>query len=350
MTLMKRGNVWWTYFTIGGVRYQQSTKTSNKRLAEDVERELRNKAVKQQFNLHPDYDPTLTVAVLAAQFKESKPAFYTLDRLKHLLPFFGSMRVAEVTKNKCLEYRNARKVEKPKLKDSTLNKDLGVLRHLLYWAVDAQLIPANPLARLPMIRERRTARPVMSVADEEKLLAVAKPHLKDLIVAAVDTGLRRGELLAQQWEHVDLVRGILFVSHSKTPEGESREIPLTARLIAVLRKRLEQLGPAPANGHVFTYAKKPMLDVKTGWNSAQAKTKLLRHYRFHDLRHTFNSRLMDAGVIVDIRKALMGHEDRSVHWGYTHVELPAKREAIKKLEAWREQELTNLRKIKAIRA
>jgi integrase len=174
--------------------------------------------------------------------------------------------------------------------------------------------------------------------------------MRDLIVAGVDTGMRRGELLAQQWEHVDLVRGILFVSRSKTPEGESREIPLTARLTLILKKRLEQRGSTPATGHVFTYAKKPMLDVKTGWNSAQAKAKLLRHYRFHDLRHTFNSRMMDAGVIADIRKALMGHEDRSVHWGYTHVELPAKREAIKKLEAWREQELKTLRKIKTMRA
>jgi integrase len=350
MTLMKRGNVWWVYFTIGGVRYQESTKTSNRRIAEEVERQLRNEVVKKQFNLHPDYDPTLTINAISEKFKGTNPAFYTLDRLKHLSPFFGSMRVAEVTKNKCLEYRNTRKVEKPKLKDATLNKDLGVLRHLLYWAVDEQLIPANPLARLPMIRERRTARPVMSVGDEEKLLAVAKPHLKDLIIAALDTGMRRGELLGQLWEHVDLVRGILFVSRSKTPEGESREIPLTERLIEILRKKSEQSGSEEPSGHVFTYAKRPILDVKTGWNSAQVKAELIRHYRFHDLRHTFNSRLMDAGVIADIRKVLMGHEDRSVHWGYTHVELPAKREAIKKLEAWRERELKALRTIKSIRA
>ena len=347
MTLMKRGRIWWAYFTIGRRRHQVSTKTTNKRLAEDVERKLREEAVRHHFDLHPDYDPTLTLAILGAKFPATNPPHYTVDRLKHLLPFFGSMRIAEITKNKCLEYRNARKREKPKLKDATLNKDLGVLRHVLYWAVDEQLIPSNPLTRLPMVRTRRTTRPVMSVADEEKLLAVAKPHLKDLIVAALDTGMRRGELLAQQWEHVDLVRGMLFVSRSKTPEGESREIPLTGRFIEMLKNQTERGVPT---GHVFGYGGKPILDMKTTWNAAQSRAGLTRRYRFHDLRHTFNSRLMEAGVIADIRKALMGHEDRSVHSLYTHVELPAKREAIKRLEAWRERELKNLRNVKSIRA
>ena len=50
--------------------------------------------------------------------------------------------------------------------DATVNRALSVLRHILYWAVDEQLIQANPLARLPLVRERRLKRPVMSVAEE----------------------------------------------------------------------------------------------------------------------------------------------------------------------------------------
>ena len=62
------------------------------------------------------------------------------------------------------------------------------------------------------------------------LLAAAKDHLRAMIIAALDTGMRRGEITSQRWEDIDFSRKLLFVTRSKTPEGESREIPLTERL------------------------------------------------------------------------------------------------------------------------
>jgi len=74
--------------------------------------------------------------------------------------------------------------------------------------------------------------------------------------------------------------------------------------------------------------------VKRTWKTA-LKNAGIRHVRFHDLRHTFNTRLMEAGVLQEIRMALMGHSSGSkVHSIYTHIELPAKRIAIRKLEQW----------------
>jgi len=95
---------------------------------------------------------------------------------------------------------------------------------------------------MPLVRERRTPRMVMSVAEEVHLLGAAAPHLRNLVIAAFDTGMRRGELLGQRWEHVDLGRNLLFVTRSKTAEGEAREIPLTRRLIALLARRSQSTG------------------------------------------------------------------------------------------------------------
>ncbi len=79
---------------------------------------------------------------------------------------------------------------------------------------------------------------------------------------------------------------------------------------------------------------RPVRIVKRTWKTA-LKNAGIRHVRFHDLRHTFNTRLMEAGVLQEIRMALMGHSSGSkVHATYTHIELPAKREAIRKLEQW----------------
>jgi len=77
-----------------------------------------------------------------------------------------------------------------------------------------------------------------------------------------------------------------------------------------------------------------MKTLKTSWTAALRRAKL-PHTRFHDLRHTFNSRLVEVGVVEATRKALMGHSSGGdVHSIYTHVELPLLREAIHRLEAW----------------
>jgi integrase len=81
-----------------------------------------------------------------------------------------------------------------------------------------------------LARERRTRRQILSVEEEQILLYAAPEHLKRMIIAALDTGMRRGEITGQRWEHVDFSRKLLFVTRSKTPEGEAREIPLFERL------------------------------------------------------------------------------------------------------------------------
>ncbi|HEV3306493.1 MAG TPA: site-specific integrase [Candidatus Sulfotelmatobacter sp.] len=329
MTLYKRGRIWWSNFVRNGIRHQTSTRATDRRTAERIEEKLKNDVALRLFGII-DFDPNLTFSEIAERFKKTNPAKYTLDRLQHLLPFFGPMRISEITRNRAAEYRTIRKEEKPNLKDATLNKDVGVLRHVLYWAQGEKLIPSNPVARVPMARVRRIARPVMSVEEEERILAVAPEHLQNVIIGALDTGMRRKELFSERWEDIDFNRDLLTVTHSKTPEGEAREIPFTSRF----KNLLASVPKEERVGLIFTYQGNAVLDLKTSWNTAQEKAGFTRHYRFHDLRHCFNTRLMEAGVIADVRMAIMGHEAGTIHAGYTHVEPPAKREAIKKLERW----------------
>lgn len=78
--------------------------------------------------------------------------------------------------------------------------------------------------------------------------------------------------------------------------------------------------------------------LKTGWKAALRRAKL-RYYRFKDLRSSFNSRLIEAGVIKDVRKELMGHSrNEDTNDLYSHIELPVLREAIEKLEQWVEKQ------------
>lgn len=337
MSLYKRGNVWWSYFYSQGIRQQFSTGTSNRRQAETIEAKFKEEANKQQFQI-VKADPNMSFGELAMRFLASSSArphhFY---HLKLLLPYFADVTVLRLTKPMAEEYRRLRKLEHPKhpCKDATVNRDLSALRHILYWAVDEQLIAANPLARLKMARERQTRRQVLSVSEEQLLLEAAPDHLHAMIIAALDTGMRRGEITSQRWEDVDFARQLLFVTRSKTPEGESREIPLTERLLGLLT------GQHQPEGLVFLYQGEPVRIIKRSWKTA-LKNAGVRHVRFHDLRHTFNTRLMEAGVMQEVRMALMGHSPgNKVHSTYTHVELPIKREAIRKLEAWVAMQMQN---------
>lgn len=327
MSLWKRGNVYWSYIYVDGIRYSQSTGTGNLRLATQIEQRFR-----EQLNLkrHQIVEPRpeMTFGELSALFlAEGDRKDWHVDRLKLLLPYWSETPIGRIHKSMVADYRRRRHAAKA-VTDTTINRDLEALRHILFWAVDEGFLPANPLSRLRLVPERRKPRSIMTVAEEEKLLTAAAPHLRSIIIAALDTGMRRGELTHQLWEHVDFARRVLFVTRSKTAEGEGREIPLTERAYSLL------LALRQPEGLIFTFRNRPIRIVKTAWKAAVRRAGI-RYYRFHDMRHAFNTRLMEAGVMQEVRKALMGHSSgEDVNAIYTHVELPAKREAIRKLEAW----------------
>jgi integrase len=327
MTLFRRGNVFWAYVYVDGVRHAKSTGTTNRRQAEQIEQRFKDELNLKRQGMS-QLAPETTFGELAARFlAEGQPRPYHLDRLKMLLPYFAGTPIGRITKNLALAYRKYRHSGK-RISDTTVNRDLEALRSILFWAVDEGLLSTNPLSRVRMTRERKKPRFVLSVAEEELLLQSAAPHLRAIVVAALDTGMRRGEILSQRWEHVDINRQLLSVTHSKTPEGEAREVPLTGRLLEFLRAQRKP------EGLVFTFKGQPIHKIKTAWMTAIRRAGI-RYYRFHDLRHCFNCRLMEAGVLQEVRKALMGHSTgEGAHSTYIHVELPIKRDAIRKLEAW----------------
>lgn len=328
LALYKRGNVFWSYVWVDGVRHAKSTGSTNRRTAEGIDQRF-----KEELNLARmgvvEPKPEMTFSELAARFlADGCPRPYHVDRLKLLLPYWGATAIGRITKAGAKQYRAYRHETKKNLSDTTVNRDLEALRHMLFWAVDEGLLLANPLSRVPMVRERRKPRLMLTVTEEDRLLTAAAPHLRSIIIAALDSGMRRGEILTELWEHVDFTRRLLYVTHSKTAGGEAREIPLTERFFADLEARRNP------EGNVFTFDEEPISRIKTAWKGALRRAGL-RYVRFHDLRHAFNTRLLEAGVQQEIRKALMGHSTgEDVNSIYTHIEIGLKREAIQKLERW----------------
>jgi integrase len=168
---------------------------------------------------------------------------------------------------------------------------------------------------------------VLSIEEELLLLPASAEHLREIVIVALDTGLRRGEILKQRWEDVDFNRRVLSVSRSKTPEGEAREIPLTDRVFTLLSEKRQ------GEGLIFLYEGRAIFTLKTAWRAAIRRAGI-RYIKFHYLRHTFATRLLDLGILREVRMSLLGHTFGDTHESYEHVELPMKRDAIAKLGAW----------------
>jgi integrase len=340
MSVWRRpSGIYESHVMLDGVRYRKSTGTANKRLAEKIDRKHEEELLAQRFQVEQhEFRPTMKFAELATRFIGSGVAkAWHPERLKIILPYFAGMEIGHIGKAVVQRYRAHRHSQR-KLTETTVNRDLECLRRILYWGVDEGYLPANPLARMKLEKPRRKKRPVMSIEEEEKLLTSSAPHLKKINICALDAGMRRAEILNQEGKDIDFARRVVVVTRSKTPGGECREIPMTQRLFDLLSQE-----PLP-DGLIFTYEGKPIHRIKTAWKAAVRRAGI-RPFRFKDLRATFNSRLIEAGVIKDVRKELMGHSrNEDTNDLYSHIELPLLREAIGRLEAWRNQQIELLRK------
>ena len=139
----------------------------------------------------------------------------------------------------------------------------------------------------------------------------AKPHLRSLPAFAGDKGGRKSELLNLDWLNVDLDRG--FVTFRKTKNGEDRSVRLTNRAKQVLT----DLTPQEC-GPVFTYRGQAFKDVKTSFDHARTRAGV-EDFRFHDLRHTFASRLVQQGVSLYEVMHLTGHKSFEMVQRYAHL-------------------------------
>lgn len=227
---------------------------------------------------------------------------------------------------------------------ATASRDLACLRSALSKAVEWKLLDMNPLLGLRnrtvesrkvvrflssdetlRLRTALQARDTALIAAREsgnawraarrKALLPVIPangfgdHLTPLVLLAMNTGLRRGELLALTWEDIALQGAMLTVRAEIAKSGKQRHVPLNAEALDVLVRWRAQ----SAAGRVFGVD-----DCKNAWRNLLAAAQIER-FRFHDLRHHFASRLVSQGVDINTVRVLLGHADIKMTLRYAHL-------------------------------
>jgi integrase len=154
----------------------------------------------------------------------------------------------------------------------------------------------------------------LSKAEESRLMAVLPKKYRPMVIVSLNTGLRKSEQLNLQWRDVDFRQGLLQVRNSKP--GDSRYIPMNAAVVQAL-KTLPRRIHSP---FVFAgrKAEAHMNDLPKYWEEYLKKAKI-ENFHWHDLRHTFASRLVMAGADLYTVKKLLGHHDMKMTERYAHL-------------------------------
>jgi integrase len=351
MAVFKREGTphWQIEFTFKGQKVRQSSGTSKKREAEERERILRQE-LKEQLLLGKVADMSFGQAVdryydgvvlPKGNVLVAKRELYALSQLRDDLG--ASTPITKLSARVLADYKDRLLGEKKA--PATVNRYLATVKAILNKAKNEwgtlTVVPTIKLLPLDNARHRW-----LTEGEEQKLLPVCAPHLRDLVVFLMDTGARLREATTLTWVDVDLDRKPrAAVRFMETKSGKPRGVPLSSRVEEMLR-RLKAECPKDQN-RVFLYrpigrgglgdgetkrgAAVPFYNPFGTWDTARKRVGL-DDVNLHDLRHTFASRLIMRGVPLLTVSKLLGHHSIQMTMRYAHLAPDAFDAAIDLLE------------------
>jgi integrase len=319
MGLVKRGTIWWMSFMHHGQQVRRSTGTTDKRLAEAILGQVKVQMVEGRFFEKPTAQQRTVTELLDRYLSEhaARRANYRreMTSVKTLKVFFGNPMLEQVTPKRIVAYKNQRYTDG--VKPATINRELATLKKAFNLARrEWEWCQDNPVCRVSMERENNTRDRWLTVDEETRLLNAASPWLRELMLFAIHTGMRMGEILGLMWTGVDLFRRTVTVFKSKN--GEQRTIPLNQTALALLKHKAGSRSVDtelvfPSNAHTRLNAS----NISRSLNLALEKAKLT-NFHFHDLRHTCATRMVQAGVDLYKVQRLLGHKSPIMTQRYAH--------------------------------
>ena len=313
MQLYKRNDsnkYWVSWNDQDGKRIRRSTGVADRKLAEGLAAKwVKDGFMEEHFGKKPEVPFSEALLRYAKTHKRDHPHTFervTRYRLKHFQERFGGFMLSDFTLAVVQEYMDERFET---VSRGTVQKDAAILKAILNKAHREGLTDTPP--RFPKFKALKHRTRWLTLEEEKRLTDAASPHLVPLIKFAVDTGGRLSELMRLDWRHVEMDQG--RIRFTDTKNGEDRTVRLCNRALATLAA----MGPKDS-GPVFTFRGKPVKSMKVAFNNARTRAGL-EDVRFHDLRHTFASRLVQAGIPLYEVMHLTGHKSLEMVQRYSHL-------------------------------
>lgn len=352
MSVRKKGNRWYCRFQIDGVRYERRCSTAvDERTARQAEKIIATEIMRGNLNYaKAGKKPTVKDAldILKNHVEANKLSFkndyYKIEKFRE---FFGNNRLLEtITSTDINQYKDFiriktviekiklpnpeygkkgvrkqfiyKEVEKKiKVKDSTINRHMTTISKMFSLCVEQDLMLKNPCKSAGKLREENFKIRYLLQDEEVRMFDAIGPddeYLRDIIFTDLKTGMRKGELLPAKWAQVDFKQGYIEVLASKS--GKARKIPISSKLDKLLRS----LYAKSTSEYIFVNPKTnlPYVDIKKAFNRLLKKANIT-NFRFHDLRHTVATRMVENGVPLPVVKEILGHAKIETTMRYVHV-------------------------------
>lgn len=242
-------------------------------------------------------------------------------RLAKLKKYFRESDLRQITPMEIERFRSGLLVKG--MQKSTTNRYLALLKRMFNLAIDEGLAETNPVRKVKFFSEAENLKERILTEDEEKrLVESCCDHMKDIVTFAVNTGMRLGEILNLKWANVDMKSEIIKVEFTKS--AKTRIVPMNGTVSAML-SRPRKRGEA----YVFTNpdSKDKFREIKRSFKTGCRRAGV-EGLRFHDLRHTFASRLVRNGVDIGAVRKLLGHSTLLVTQRYIHSDEKTLRSAV----------------------
>jgi integrase len=338
-TLYKRAGSkkWMMAVFVAGKQICKSTKTNNKRRALYMLQKWETNLFEDRCNLPtstpPYFDEWADEFLKEVRHPNTRRRY--ASSVGKLRGKFAGVLLSNISAARIEAYKQSRLTEG--VEPATINHDLRVLKKALRRAESRNLIARSPFKGVEFLAQREPHEPhIVTFEEEEKILAVATPLIRALVVLILETGMRsHREALALRWDAINFIDNFIRVRESKTRAG-IRNVPMSMRCKAALLRWRTTIGPE-FSPFVFPNLRtpaRPMKDVRHSW-AKTLEDAGLEYFWIYNLRHTFASRMSAAGVSDLFVGQMIGHKTPGILQKYSRAIDEYRRDAVRKLENMR---------------
>ena len=237
--------------------------------------------------------------------------------LRHLIAFFKEgLKLTDIKPQDVDDYKASRLND---VSPATVNRELEVLRHLFHLADRwNKFFGKNPVSRAGLLTLNNRKERILELEEEKRLLASCDSFLRNIIITALHTGMRKGEIISLKWENVDLENNLITIDQTNAKSKKTRRVPVNSIMRKIL---LEQRLKSAGSEYVFQSSKGTPYFRQDSLNRAfmLALSKAgIKGLRFHDLRHTAATRMIESGASIVAIKEILGHSSLDMTMRYAH--------------------------------
>lgn len=319
---LRNGN-WYIDYSAHGKRYREcigvdkkvAQQTLHKRLTEIAEDRFLDKRITTTLTFKE-----FTDLYMDLYSKPNKRSWKTCDqvRIKSLNPVFGKYRLDMISPEQVEDYKKHRLTE---VSPATVNRELTCMKHLYNKANEWEKTDKNPTKLVRKLRENNSRLRYLTEEEITRLVGNATGYMRTLLIVALNTGMRKGEMLNLKWHDVDLALGVIYLLRTKN--GERRDVPMNTTVVNALREHPKH----PSSDYVFCGTNGFPLNIDKPYKNL-LKQSDIADFRFHDLRHTFASRLAMKGIDLNMIRELLGHKSINMTLRYSHLSPSHKQKAV----------------------